>query len=370
MATPLLSITHMADEEDQWPAVALALRVAVASTTCLAISAWLGLGQPALGVYTAHLIMSLFPVTSFQKGVERFIGRSLGIVYGLIVIRYFLDAPFLFLALIGIAQLAASYVYLSGRLAYAALMAAIFTGVMGAIGVTAPDTAWSYGGYAILQLFLGEFVAFVVNYVTGAERDLSISTAGQPLLPLRVSWINTAAMLAAGQLGTMLVTLYLDLPVTATMISAIIIGISPGGMTGLWKKAWQRALGAVVAALYVFAALVLLAHMPRFLLLLALVFLSMFLAAYYTKTSKNNSYVFLQMGLVVPMVLIGENAEISSIDKAIQRMIGVAVGLMVATFVNLIWPHEDITTTAAPTSTPKPVTDTPMLESASPASAH
>jgi hypothetical protein len=68
------------------------------------------------------------------------------------------------------------------------------------------------------------------------------------------------------------------------------------------------------------------------------------------------------MGLVVPMVLIGENDEISSIDKAIQRMIGVAVGLMVATFVNLIWPHEDITTTAVPTSTPKPSPDSvPIL---------
>lgn len=350
----------MAEEQDNWPAVGLALRVAVASSICLMISGWFQLGQPALSVYTAQLIMSLFPISSFQKGVERFLGRTVGIVYGLILIWHFLNVPLLFIALVIIGQIGACYIYLSGRLAYAALMAALFVGVMGAIGVTSPSTAWSYGLFAILQLLLGEAVAYVVNYLTGVERTFSISTDGQPLWPIRVKWINTAAMLSMAQAVTMLLTIYLDLPVTATMISALLIGVTPGGVTGLWKKAWQRALGALLAGFYAVAAMVLLAHMPRFSLLVALVFLAMFMAAYFTKTSKNNSYVFLQMGMVVPMVLIGENNEVGSIDKAIQRMIGVAVGLITATFVNLIWPHEDIAATAAPTSTPKPAA-TPIM---------
>ena len=106
--------------------------------------------------------------------------------------------------------------------------------------------------------------------------------------------------------------------------------------------------GALLAGAFVLAAMLLLTHMPYFSLLVALVFLAMFLAAYWTKTSKNNSYVFLQMGMVVPLVLIGENGELGSVVKAIDRMIGVAVGLMVASFVNLTWPHENITATAAP----------------------
>jgi uncharacterized membrane protein YgaE (UPF0421/DUF939 family) len=314
----------------------------------LVISGWLGLEQPALGVYTAQLIMSLFPVTSFQKGVERFLGRTLGLLYGLVLIQHFLGVPLLYIALIVVGQIVACYIYLSGRLAYAALMAAIFMGVMGATGVTAPSTAWNYAASAILQVLLGEAVAILVNFATGAERTFVISTAGQPLLPLRVSWINTAAMLSIGQAATMLATLYLDLPVTATMISAMIIGITPGGTVALWKKAWQRALGALLAGVYVLAAILLLSHMPYFSLLAVLVFQAMFLAAYWTKTSKNNSYVFLQMGMVVPLVLIGENGELGSVAKAIDRMIGVAIGLVVASFVNLTWPHEDITATAAP----------------------
>jgi uncharacterized membrane protein YgaE (UPF0421/DUF939 family) len=343
----------MAEEQDNWPAVGLALRVAVASSICLVISGWFQLSQPALSVYTAQLIMSLFPISSFQKGVERFLGRTLGILYGLFLIWYFLNVPFLYMALIIVGEIGACYVYLSGRLAYAALMAAIFVGVMGAIGATSPSTSWNYASYAILQLLIGEAVAYIVNYLTGVERTLAISTEGQPLWPLRVSWINTAAMLGFGQVATMLATLYLDLPVTATMISAMIIGITPGGLTAHWTKAWQRALGAGLGGLYVMASIVLLAHMPNFPLMVALVFLAMFLAAYFTKTSKKNSYVFLQMGMVVPMVLIGENVELGSIDKAIQRMIGVGVGLVVASFVSIIWPHADITTTAAPTSTPR-----------------
>jgi hypothetical protein len=218
-------------------------------------------------------------------------------------------------------------------------MAALFIGVMVATGLTAPGTTVPYAENVIPQLLLGEAMAFLVNWFTGAERTLAIETKGQNLLPLRPSWLNTSAMLSTGQVGAMFATLLLDLPVTTTMISALIVGISPSAGQGMGKKALQRALGAILGGGYACGAMVLLPLMPHFTLLLALVFVGMFLAAFGTKVSQNNSYVFLQMGLVLPMVLIGPTGGIGSLGNAVQRLIGVAVGLLVAEVVFLLWPH-------------------------------
>ncbi len=334
--------------------VGLALRVAVASVTCLLVAEYFRIDQTSLSVYTAFLVMALFPITSFQKGTERFLGRVLGLAYGMAVIWFAWDAPALYIVLIALGQMVACYVYLSGRLAYAALMGAIFSGVIAAMGVTAPASTGPYFVAAAVQLALGEAAAFGVNFVTGAERTLAIQVQGEPLLPLRPGWVNTAAMLAAGQMATLFATLYFELPVTPTMVSAMIIGIVPGGLVEEWKKAKQRTLGALLGGGCALVSIVLLTFQPYLPLLALLVFVIMFTATYFTKVSKNNSYAFLQMGLVTPMVLIGQTGEIGSVGKALQRLVGIGAGLVAAGLVSVLWPHTPIGTTAAPVAPATP----------------
>jgi len=91
-------------------AVGLGLRVATASTGCLIVGELFHLEQTSLSVYTAHLVMTLFPISSFQKGVERFVGRTLGILYGLALVRLFLNVPFLYLALVMIGAMVGCYI--------------------------------------------------------------------------------------------------------------------------------------------------------------------------------------------------------------------------------------------------------------------
>ena len=332
----------MAEGIPQAASVALGLRVASASVICLVVTELFHLQQAALAVYTAHLVMVLFPITSFQKGLERFLGRALGLLYGLILVRTCLDVPFLYLTLVMLGQIAACYVYLSGRLAYAALMAALFVGVMAALGLTAPPTTKPYFWHAVVQLLLGEAAAFLVNWITGAERTVSLTVTGEHLFPLRAEWVNIGFMLSVSQMTTLFATILLDLPITPTMISALIIGITAGSAPAAWHKARQRSLGALLGGGFAFAAMLLLVLMPFFTLLLVLVFFAMFLAAYGAKTSTNNSYVYLQMGLVAPLVLIGPTGDIGSITLAIQRLVGVWVGLLIAQAIGLAWPHADI----------------------------
>jgi hypothetical protein len=159
-------------------------------------------------------------------------------------------------------------------------------------------------------------------------------------------------MISTGQVVTMLWTLYLDLPAMPTLVSAMIIGITPGGNLARWKKAQQRWEGAILAAGYCLAAAVVLSHLPSFALLAAFVGFAMFLAAYLTKTLTAHSYVFQQMGMVVAMVLIGNRGEIGSLEKALQRVAGVGIGLLAAGTIALVWPHTEIPVVAPPSPTP------------------
>ena len=329
----------MATSESRLSALKNGLRVGLASGICLCISEWFHLEQPALGVYTAYLVMALFPVTSFQKGVERFVGRTLGFVYVLCLAWFCLDSRLLFLVLIAAGQTLAGYIYLSGRLAYAALMGAIFIGVMAGLAVTTPNQLADYASSAVVQLLLGELVAYLVNFITGTERTLSIQVAGSPLLPLNLSWLNTAMMLSFGQIVTLLATLLLELPVTSTMVSTFIIGVSPGTTMAVEKKAWQRALGALWGGSYALFVIALIGLEPYFPLFVFLTMIIMIVATYLTTTSTKYAYAFLQMGLVATMVFIGDKGELGSVENAVLRLVGIGVALVIATAITLLWPH-------------------------------
>jgi uncharacterized membrane protein YgaE (UPF0421/DUF939 family) len=345
----------MPTQESKLTALKAGVRVGLASGICLCISEWFHLEQPALGAYTAYLVMALFPVTSFQKGIERFVGRTLGFVYVLYAAWFCLDAPLLFLVFIAVGQTIAVYIYLSGRLAYAALMGGVFIGVMAALAVTTPNRLADYAGSAVVQLLLGEMAAYSVNFITGTERSLSIQIAGSPLLPLNLSWLNTALMLSFGQVVTLFATLLLELPVTSTMVSTFIIGVAPGTAMAVEKKAWQRTLGALWGGGCALLAIALVELEPYFALFVFLTMVIMIAATYLTTTSTKHAYAFLQMGLVFAMVFIGDKGELGSVGNAVLRLVGIGVALVIATAITLLWPH-----TLIGTATPKASTVAPQ----------
>jgi uncharacterized membrane protein YccC len=346
----------MATEEEEAAAVWLGLRISFTATACLVLSEWWQLGQRSLSVYSAHLAMVLFPYSAFQKTVERVVGRLLGVGYGLLLVWWVRDLTLVFLLLTVLGQLVFFYVMASNRLAYAALMGGLFIGVMVAKGITAPLSAGPYAASLAGQLLLAGAMIILVNWWSGAERTLTIETRGEPLWPLRRDWLSKARMVSSGQLGSMFVAIWFDLPVLPTLISATILGISTPDPQAMFKKGYHRALGVFLGGGYALVCMLLLAQLPNFSLLAVLVFLGMFIAAYYTKMSTGYSYAFMQMGLVLPMVLIGTSGEIGSIGTAVQRLIGVGAGLAVAEVVLICWPKGAPASAAAPPQVPAPAT--------------
>lgn len=174
--------------------------------------------------------------------------------------------------------------------------------------------------------------------MSGEERSVGLVTAGEPLWPVRWDWLNRAAMISLTQAGALAAAEVLGLSPLTTSISAAILMTAPDWRT-LEKKGLDRAAGALLGGLYALAAIILLAFMPHFALLLALIFYGMFLAAHLTKSSVDHSYTFLQTGLVIPLVLIGPTDEIGSVMPALQRLLGVGTGLLIANVVYLVWSH-------------------------------
>ena len=91
---------------------------------------------------------------------------------------------------------------------------------------------------------------------------------------------------------------------------------------------------------YAIAAELLLILQPHWGLFLLLVFTGMFLAAYYTRVSKDHTYAFLQMGLVLGMVMIGSEPTLGNPNGAVQRLVGVIAGTVAAKVVAFLWPWQ------------------------------
>jgi uncharacterized membrane protein YccC len=326
-------------EEQNRSAVGAGLRNAVACTICLAVTELWHLEMGFMSLISAHLIITQYTYSAFQKGVERIAGRVGAVVYGLGLVVFFRDSPAVYLALLVVEQLAVYYVYASGRLSYVALQMGAFTAILAATGMTStPDAVVPLARDMILQIVLGVSVANLVNWVSGAERTLAIQTGEGRLLPLRPDWFSQGGKITCSTLLAIFTALYWNLPPLSTVVSAVILG-GTHALPELWAKGAQRGLAPVIAFGYGLAAVVTLAHVPRLPLLFLFTFLVQFASAYYTKASTRYSYAALQTGLAAPMVLIGSPGQLADLDAAIQRLVGVVAGFLATLVVQALWPE-------------------------------
>ena len=343
-----------AAQTDRSADVGLALRIATAASICLLVSEWLHLQQTALSVYTCHLVMVLFPFTAFQKVVERLFGRVLGVAYGLLVALWFANFPVLLVVLAFLGQMAFFTLNATGRFAYGALMGGLFLGLVVEKGISTPLAAEAYAVSLVEQLVLSAVVVVAINAITGAERTFVIETGKGAFWPLRPEWVSKGAMVSTALIVAMYVAMWCDLPAMPTMVSAAILAISTADPVAMGKKAYLRALGAVLGGGFALATIILVLSSPHFLLLVVLLFFGMFLAAYGTKATVDHSYAFMQMGLAFPLVLLSPEGGIGTIDTGLQRLVGVAAGFLVSEAVFVCWPWS-IQAAAAPPAASPPV---------------
>jgi uncharacterized membrane protein YccC len=315
-----------------------ALRVALAATVCLVLVELGHVEHGNLAVWTTHMVMSQYAFTIFQKGIERIVGRALGILAGLALVTLFPDASAVCLLLEAILFLAFAYVYFAGRWAYTFLNAGLYLAAIVEIAHAEPGSAWSSARGLFVAVVVGVVVADLVSWLSGAERDLHIQAGGEPLLPVRGEWLSRALMLVVTVLLTQLGTRWLQLPPEQALVSVLILTVAPS-VQALLQKSRLRVAGALLGAAWALGSFLLLNLLPHFPLLLLLLFFGMFVASYLTRTGGAYSYLGLQMGLVLPLLLVVPGKEFGDLAAAVQRLEGVAAALAASVLVGAFWPR-------------------------------
>jgi hypothetical protein len=315
-----------------------ALRDGGACTLCLFLSVWLGLEHANLAVWTCHMVLSAFPVTVFQRGVERTLGRGVGILAAVVLVSALPDQPFLRLLLESLLLLAMFYGYFAGRFAYALLNAGLYLAVLVEMGRTQPEAVALQGWEMFLAVLLGSLVSDVVVWLTGAERDLRLDPGKNPLFPLRTDWLNHSAMMIVTVTLTLLGCRYAELPVDQSVISVMML-TAGADVQAILVKGELRLGGAILAVAYVLVAFAVLALVPRLSVLAAFLFAGQYIAAYCSKVLTTRGYLGVQMGLVVPLLLVVPGDKVGSIAAALQRIEGVVIAIGASVAVAGLWPR-------------------------------
>jgi uncharacterized membrane protein YccC len=315
-----------------------ALLTAIASVVCLTLAEILDLTHANLAVWTTFMVMAQYTFTSFQKGVERVVGRGFGILAGLVMVTWFNDTPLLAVGLMSLMLTAFFYVYFAGRLAYTFLNAGLYVVAIFQIGHANPASAVTQAKGLFGAIVLGVVVADLVTWLAGAESDLDIQLGDTPLFPIKGEWLSQSLMLTLTVSLTLLGAHALNLPAEKAAISVMLLTVSPH-VQAMIQKGELRIVGLVLATAWSLLTFLLMGVTPGFVLLAVLLFLGQLVATYLTRTIGEYSYAGLQMGLVLPLIVVAPRSEFGNLEPAIQRLEGIVLGLAASVLVAGLWPR-------------------------------
>jgi uncharacterized membrane protein YgaE (UPF0421/DUF939 family) len=315
-----------------------AMLTACAAVVCLVLAEWFGLEHANLAVWTTYLVLAQYPFTRFQKGLERVMGRGLGILAGLVLTTWFHDTPLLTLVLLAASLTFCFYLYFAGRLAYTFLQAGLYVVAMWEIGYADPASAVSAATGLFAAIVVGVVIAMLVTWLSGAERDLEVRVGDAPLWPLRGDWLSHSLMLAVTVLLTLFGAHQLGLPPEKAAISVMLLTVTPH-LQGMVLKGELRLAGAFLAVGWAIVTFVIVGMAPHLPMLAGLLFLGQFVAAYMTQTMGKYSYAGLQLGLVLPMLVVAPRTEFGAFTPAVQRLEGILLGLAASVVAACLWPR-------------------------------
>lgn len=313
-----------------------ALRGASAAAICLVLAEWLQLSQPGLAVWSTHMVMVQYTFTSFQKGVERALGRGLGIFAAIIIATLTRNAPTVGLALEMLAVVPLFYCFFCNRLSYTFLNAGLYLASMMQLARVHPSEVISTGGALFNAVVLGVAVAVGISWLSRAESDITIHTEGDRLWPVDRPRMLHSIVLAITVGLVHLVCYLVDMSPTSAMVSVMVLTIAPDYQS-LIHKGELRLAGAGLAVVFASVTLLLLVRRPSLPLLVIAVFLGIFIAIKVARSSTKWGYASLQMGLVLPMILVVPEPEFGSLTTAFSRIAGVLLAIAVSIGVGVVW---------------------------------
>jgi uncharacterized membrane protein YccC len=320
---------------------------AVGTVVCLVVAEWFGLTHANLAVWTTFMVMAQYPFSRFQKGLERVLGRGLGILAGLILTTWFNDTSLLAVVLVGLLLTTFFYLHFAGRLAYTFLNAGLYVVAVFHIGHADPGAAVDVAWGLFAAIVLGVVVADLVTWLAGAEADLHIRFGEAPLWPVRGDWLSQSLMLAVTVSLTLFAAHILGLPPDKAATTVLLLTVA-ADLQALMLKGQLRIAGLVLATVWSLVIFLVVGMLPHLVLLAALLFLGHFVATWLTRTVGKYAYAGVQMGLVLPLVVVAPPGEFGSVTPALQRLEGILIGLVASILVAALWPRFPMKNNPAP----------------------
>src|SRR5262249_11168181 len=139
----------------------------------------------------------------------------------------------------------------------------------------------------------------------------------------------------------------LDIPPEKAAVSVMLLTVTPH-VQAMILKGELRLAGALLAVAWAIATFALVGLLPHLPLLAVLLFLGQFVAAYLTPTGGEYAYAGVQMGLVLPMLVVAPPIEFGNFTPARQRLEGILLGLVASVVVAVLWPRFPLADKAAP----------------------
>jgi hypothetical protein len=282
------------------------------------------------------MIMSSHPHTTFQKGIERIVGRGAGILLGTLLVSLLGEQKLLALGLEVAGLLAFFYAHFCGRLAYTYQNAGLYLQAMLQLGDRDPSVAWVNGGWMFLAIVVGVAVADLVSWFTGAERDLSIVPGEGSLLPIRGEPLARAAEVTATMLLAQYVFFALDMPPDANTYTLFMMSVIPD-YSRMRERTGSYVAGILAGVAYAVPSLLLLnrvLHLPMF---VALVVLGEFIASYLAQSKGNIRFVGVEMGMIFPLMMVLPWDRVQTPYMTLYNIIALFTYTLIAVVIGRAW---------------------------------
>jgi hypothetical protein len=199
-----------------------------------------------------------------------------------------------------------------------------------------PSAAWVNGGWMFLAIVVGVVVAYLVSWLTYAERDLSIVPGEGSLLPIRREPLGRAAQVTVTMLFAQYAFFALDMPPDANTYSLFMISVIPDYVK-MRERTGYYVGGILAGVAYAVPSLLLLnrvLHLPMF---VALVGLGEFLASYIAQSRGNIRVVGIEMGQIFPLVMVLPFEKIETPSMTFYTIIALVTFTLIAVVVGWVW---------------------------------
>jgi hypothetical protein len=163
--------------------------------------------------------------------------------------------------------------------------------------------------------------------------------------------VSQSLMLAVTVLLTLLGAHMIGLPPEKAAISVMLLTVTPH-LQAMIQKGELRLAGAFLGAAWAVATFVVVGLLPHLLVLAGLLFLGQFVAAHLTRTAGRYAYAGVQMGLVLPLLVVAPPAEFGSFTPGVQRLEGILLGIVASVVVAGLWPRFPLADRVAPAPPP------------------